>query len=83
MSRWDRWGRRDDPRVRAGGDITYRRRAASTRLMWHFHARMARGRDSTRFTSDWLSGLVPSNPSPSGDPLALLREAERRREVGL
>lgn len=89
MSRWDRWGRQDDPRVRAGGDITYRRRNASTRLMWHFHANMARNavrpgvtHTGHPFVSDWLRSLVPMNPSPDGDPLALLAEAERRCEVG-
>jgi hypothetical protein len=55
------------------------RRTASTRLMWAFHQAEARQRVMP-VESEWLRSLAPENPSPPGDPLALLREAERETE---
>lgn len=69
--------RQENPTRRAWGMLGRLRRTASTRLMWAFHQAEARQRVMP-VESDWLRSLTPANPSPDGDPLALLVEAEAR-----
>jgi hypothetical protein len=81
VSRCHRWVRRDVAARGYGG-------LHSFKVWWSYgeSARRMRGAepyDLAKIQRDSGLVLTPRRPSPDGDPLALLREAERRCEVGL